>query len=140
MVGSGVGNEDGKYDQIWRKQGPFVVQMLRILAGVPKDNPKCSVPLAILTDVLQCYAHADPPQECKLQVEDYLECLHHRKEVYMLSDLLTGDQCGYVDFVHVNAVNVKQAEHQVKGGGLRMHSQKGSNGEIEAVDEAGVTS
>ena len=86
-----MGSGDGKYDQIWRKQGPFVVQVLRILAGIPKGNPKCSVLLAILTDVLQCYAYADPPQECKLQAEDYLECLHHRKEVCMLSDSLIGD-------------------------------------------------
>ena len=71
--------------------------MLHILAGIPKGNPRRGVPLAILTDVLQCYVRADAPQECKLQAEDYLECLHHRKEVRVFPGSLIGDQRGYVD-------------------------------------------
>lgn len=33
----------------------------------------------------QCYAGADEPQECVLQKEDYLECLHRTKEVRLAS-------------------------------------------------------
>src|SRR4051794_19348474 len=29
----------------------------------------------------KCYAMADKPEECVLQRDDYLECLHHTKEV-----------------------------------------------------------
>ncbi|POY74974.1 hypothetical protein BMF94_1950 [Rhodotorula taiwanensis] len=29
----------------------------------------------------KCYAGADVPEQCALQKEDYLECLHHTKEV-----------------------------------------------------------
>ena len=32
-------------------------------------------------DFQKCYASADVPQQCVLQKEDYLECLHHTKEV-----------------------------------------------------------
>ncbi|GAA6060854.1 hypothetical protein JCM10212_006234 [Sporobolomyces blumeae] len=32
-------------------------------------------------DFQKCYAGADTPQQCVLQKEDYLECLHHTKEV-----------------------------------------------------------
>lgn len=32
-------------------------------------------------DVLQCLSEGeDKPQKCKAFVEDYIECLHHRKE------------------------------------------------------------
>jgi hypothetical protein len=34
-----------------------------------------------LVDFQKCYAAADAPSECSLQKEDYLECLHHTKEV-----------------------------------------------------------
>lgn len=37
-----------------------------------------------LPAVLQCYANADYPKQCVLQSEDYLECLHHGKEVRLL--------------------------------------------------------
>ncbi|GAA5884076.1 hypothetical protein JCM6882_002128 [Rhodosporidiobolus microsporus] len=32
-------------------------------------------------DFQKCYAGADVPEQCALQKEDYLECLHHTKEV-----------------------------------------------------------
>ncbi|KAI8831575.1 hypothetical protein BC829DRAFT_366154, partial [Chytridium lagenaria] len=32
----------------------------------------------------KCYVQADSPKECKLQYEDYQECLYHRKEVCIL--------------------------------------------------------
>ncbi|GAA6041401.1 hypothetical protein JCM8097_005228 [Rhodosporidiobolus ruineniae] len=32
-------------------------------------------------DFQKCYAGADVPEQCTLQKEDYLECLHHTKEV-----------------------------------------------------------
>ncbi|KXS14186.1 hypothetical protein M427DRAFT_99842 [Gonapodya prolifera JEL478] len=31
----------------------------------------------------KCYGSADHPDDCKLQFEDYQECLFHRKEVCM---------------------------------------------------------
>ncbi|RDB27905.1 hypothetical protein Hypma_002186 [Hypsizygus marmoreus] len=30
---------------------------------------------------LQCYAQTDNPRECRPQSDDYLECLHHPKEI-----------------------------------------------------------
>ncbi|GAA5842746.1 hypothetical protein JCM9279_003971 [Rhodotorula babjevae] len=32
-------------------------------------------------DFQKCYAGADAPEQCIAQKEDYLECLHHTKEV-----------------------------------------------------------
>ncbi|KIO31427.1 hypothetical protein M407DRAFT_241800 [Tulasnella calospora MUT 4182] len=29
----------------------------------------------------KCYASADSPSQCSFQAEDYLECLHHKKEI-----------------------------------------------------------
>ncbi|KAF8504786.1 hypothetical protein F5888DRAFT_1658587 [Russula emetica] len=29
----------------------------------------------------KCYAQTDNPKECNPQAEDYLECLHHTKEI-----------------------------------------------------------
>lgn len=34
-----------------------------------------------VADFQKCYAGADSPAECTPQKEDYLECLHHTKEV-----------------------------------------------------------
>ncbi|RUS19400.1 hypothetical protein BC937DRAFT_87553 [Endogone sp. FLAS-F59071] len=33
----------------------------------------------------KCYAMADSPQECLQQRDDYLECLHHTKEIARVS-------------------------------------------------------
>jgi hypothetical protein len=45
--------------------------------------------------VRQCFAKADTPSECKLQAEDYLECLHHSKEVCVVA--ITGSLSSKVD-------------------------------------------
>lgn len=34
-----------------------------------------------LLTIDQCYRNAETPSECQLQHEDYMECLHHTKEV-----------------------------------------------------------
>ncbi|KAG2154234.1 uncharacterized protein EDB93DRAFT_1133354 [Suillus bovinus] len=50
----------------------------------------------------KCYAEADVPSQCRLQADDYLECLHHTKEI-----------------AHAKAVKaefIKQAEHHAKEG------------------------
>ena len=38
-------------------------------------------PLAPRPEFTKCYANADDPQDCVLQKADYVECLHHTKEV-----------------------------------------------------------
>ena len=40
------------------------------------DSTKCSV---------QCISKADDPKSCRTLRDDYLECLHHRKEVHISS-------------------------------------------------------
>lgn len=42
----------------------------------------------------KCYALADKPEECVLQRDDYLECLHHSKEVNGITKWLFVDQRG----------------------------------------------
>ena len=37
---------------------------------------------------MQCYQAVDDPSHCRLQADDYLECLHHRKEVRTLAPLV----------------------------------------------------
>lgn len=34
----------------------------------------------------KCYASADHPEDCRLQYDDYQECLFHRKEVGLDSE------------------------------------------------------
>ncbi|KAJ9125748.1 hypothetical protein QFC24_002532 [Naganishia onofrii] len=36
---------------------------------------------SLVSDITVCYAGAEDPQECVLQKEDYLECLHRSKEI-----------------------------------------------------------
>ncbi|KAF9513171.1 hypothetical protein BS47DRAFT_1280935, partial [Hydnum rufescens UP504] len=36
---------------------------------------------ALWQEFSKCYANADSPAQCILQSEDYLECLHHTKEI-----------------------------------------------------------
>ncbi|KIK96642.1 hypothetical protein PAXRUDRAFT_292966 [Paxillus rubicundulus Ve08.2h10] len=50
----------------------------------------------------KCYAQADAPQQCQLQAEDYLECLHHTKEIARANA--------------VKAEFIKKAEHQATVG------------------------
>ena len=38
-------------------------------------------------DFSECMAKAENPKDCVLLREDYLECLHHRKETMRLNDL-----------------------------------------------------
>jgi len=50
----------------------------------------------------KCYAQADIPSQCKLQAADYLECLHHTKEIARAKA--------------IQAEFVKKAEHQATEG------------------------
>lgn len=56
--------------------------MLRILARIFK-----SMFLRVFSIMFhaqldsQCYAQADSPQQCRPPADDYLECLHRKKEV-----------------------------------------------------------
>ncbi|EIW78430.1 hypothetical protein CONPUDRAFT_128055 [Coniophora puteana RWD-64-598 SS2] len=50
----------------------------------------------------KCYANSDSPSQCRLQADDYLECLHHTKEIARAKT--------------VKAEFIKQAEHHAKEG------------------------
>ncbi|KAG1753586.1 uncharacterized protein EDB91DRAFT_405266 [Suillus paluster] len=50
----------------------------------------------------KCYAEADAPSQCRLPADDYLECLHHTKEIARAKA--------------VKAEFIKQAEHHAKEG------------------------
>ncbi|KAJ8489153.1 hypothetical protein ONZ51_g3110 [Trametes cubensis] len=64
--------------------------LLRILAGVLK------------TVTGKCYAQADVPKQCAPQAEDYLECLHHTKEIARAKE--------------IKAEFIRKAEHQANEG------------------------
>ncbi|WFD39778.1 uncharacterized protein MJAP1_002759 [Malassezia japonica] len=64
-----------------------------------------------MADFRKCYVTADSPSECKLQVDDYLECLHHTKELeraHVLQEHLIKRQ----------AEESRQAREAAKKGGL----------------------
>ena len=42
------------------------------------------------TDFSRCLASAETPSDCKLQREDYFECLHHKKEFTALNAQASG--------------------------------------------------
>ncbi|KAI6029719.1 hypothetical protein PISMIDRAFT_681491 [Pisolithus microcarpus 441] len=50
----------------------------------------------------KCYSQADAPSQCRVQADDYLECLHHTKEIERAKA--------------IRAEFIKQAEHQAKEG------------------------
>ncbi|KAG6334965.1 hypothetical protein ID866_4121 [Astraeus odoratus] len=50
----------------------------------------------------KCYSQADAPSQCRAQADDYLECLHHTKEIERAKA--------------VRAEFIKKAEHQAKEG------------------------
>ena len=60
-------------------------QVVRAASYTGRSSPKCVIiTYALCTrliQVFQCYASSDVPSQCNVQAEDYLECLHHTKEV-----------------------------------------------------------
>jgi hypothetical protein len=57
--------------------------VLCILAGIPKSAfiTRHSVSFQNTPGYIQCYIQTDNPTECRPQGNDYLECLHHTKQV-----------------------------------------------------------
>ncbi|KAH7886914.1 hypothetical protein F5I97DRAFT_1871181 [Phlebopus sp. FC_14] len=53
----------------------------------------------------KCYSQAGDPGDCRLQGEDYLECLHHTKQTERIKA--------------VEAEFIKQTEHQAREGRKR---------------------
>ncbi|CAG8674839.1 14034_t:CDS:2, partial [Gigaspora rosea] len=45
--------------------------------GIAGGRGRCFV---FWQEFRKCYAMADRPQDCALQLDDYFECLHHTKE------------------------------------------------------------
>ncbi|VDB91216.1 unnamed protein product [Peniophora sp. CBMAI 1063] len=46
--------------------------------GYTSGRPRCFV---YWQEFSKCYASNDTPSQCNVQAEDYLECLHHTKEI-----------------------------------------------------------
>ena len=55
--------------------------MLCLLAGILEGTDGTAVLDPCCEYVPQCYAQTDNRTECRPQADDYLECLHHTKEV-----------------------------------------------------------
>ncbi|ORY82891.1 hypothetical protein BCR35DRAFT_290647 [Leucosporidium creatinivorum] len=64
-------------------------------------------------DFQKCYASADTPSQCTLPKEDYLECLHHTKEV---SRALTIKSQYLTKTAHELEAKRKEAEVAVESG------------------------
>ncbi|CAN7085736.1 unnamed protein product [Brassica oleracea var. botrytis] len=47
-------------------------------------------------DFSECMSHCREPKDCSLLREDYLECLHHSKEVHALLTFLSLGVCDFV--------------------------------------------
>ncbi|GAA5822131.1 hypothetical protein JCM5353_006241 [Sporobolomyces roseus] len=68
-------------------------------------------------DFQKCYAGADSPQECVTQKEDYLECLHHTKEVSRALQIKT-------EYLTKTSLEIEkkrkaaQSEFDTSGGGI----------------------
>lgn len=59
------------------------------------------------------------PSQCRLQADDYLECLHHTKEVSIPAICRIQIHVLFVQIAHAKAVKaefIKQAEHHAKEG------------------------
>ncbi|RXW12987.1 hypothetical protein EST38_g12868 [Candolleomyces aberdarensis] len=57
-----------------RKQANSPHVILHFISG----QPRC---FAYWQEFQKCYAKTDSPKECTLPANDYLECLHHPKEM-----------------------------------------------------------
>ncbi|TCD62767.1 hypothetical protein EIP91_006439, partial [Steccherinum ochraceum] len=62
-------------------------------------TPRC---FAFWQEFSKCYASTDNPSQCRVQADDYLECLHHKKEIARANA--------------VKAEFIKRAEHQALEG------------------------
>ncbi|KAH8087155.1 hypothetical protein BXZ70DRAFT_955791 [Cristinia sonorae] len=67
--------------------------------GVSGGTPRC---FAFWQEFSKCYASTESPGQCRAQADDYLECLHHTKEIARAKA--------------VKAEFVKRAEHQATEG------------------------
>jgi NADH dehydrogenase (ubiquinone) Fe-S protein 5 len=48
----------------------------------------------IWMDFSQCMSEADSPKQCKDYRDDYLECLHHRKEFAKMNAMFRAEKSG----------------------------------------------
>lgn len=51
------------------------------MSDCPSPSPGRSRCFTFWQEFQKCYANADTTSECIAQKEDYMECLHHTKEV-----------------------------------------------------------
>ncbi|GAA5871444.1 hypothetical protein JCM3774_005602 [Rhodotorula dairenensis] len=73
---------------------------------------------AFWQDFQKCYAGADVPEQCALQKEDYLECLHHTKEVQRA--------------MRVKSEYLSKTQHEL--GGKRKEAETHAEGGILGLD------
>ncbi|GAA5885472.1 hypothetical protein JCM16303_005216 [Sporobolomyces ruberrimus] len=89
-------------------------------------------------DFQKCYAGADSPQECVLQKEDYLECLHHTKEVSRALKIKT-EYLTKTSHELEQKRKVAQTDFDASGGGIMglglLTTTTGSSSEGEGGDK-----
>ena len=81
----------------------------------------------------QCYAQTDVPSQCAPQADDYLECLHHTKEVRILDPAhhfnthVSSVTLSFVPGTSVSSMQIKRAK-QVKAEFLRKAEHQAHEG------------
>ncbi|CEQ41042.1 SPOSA6832_02721 [Sporobolomyces salmonicolor] len=75
--------------------------------------PPSTCPRSTFHHFQKCYVGADAPEQCTLQKEDYLECLHHTKEVSRAMKIKTEY---LTKTAHELEAKRKQAEQHVESG------------------------
>ncbi|WFD20518.1 hypothetical protein MCAP1_002764 [Malassezia caprae] len=81
--------------------------------GIKGGPSRC---FAFWQDFRKCYLTADEPSECTLQKEDYLECLHHTKELERAHAI----QRRMIEVQHEESKRARETVRQDKSQGLRL--------------------
>ncbi|SHO79139.1 Uncharacterized protein MSYG_3487 [Malassezia sympodialis ATCC 42132] len=81
--------------------------------GIKGGPSRC---FAFWQDFRKCYLTADEPSECSLQKEDYLECLHHTKELERAHMI----QRRMIEVQHEESKRARETVRQDQSQGLRL--------------------
>jgi len=83
----------------------------------------------------KCYAMADKPEECVLQRDDYLECLHHTKEIARAQRIAEQQKLLVARRVEVEREAERQARtHVAKLGVIKNEIENKAPGPAETVE------
>ncbi|OMO81924.1 Pre-mRNA-splicing factor SF2 [Corchorus olitorius] len=85
-------------------------------------------------DFSECMSHCREPKDCALLREDYLECLHHSKELTVFHALLR--VLKFPNWTGIRSFQRRNRIYKEEQRKLRAATQKGKEGEVDGHHHA----